>query len=63
MTWERQRTYDYEDGKLEGTQQKAIENAITLIQKYHATPEVAAKDMDAPLELVLAELEKIRVKA
>ncbi len=67
MTWERQRTYDYEDGKeagkLEGSQKKAVEAAVTLVQKYHATPETAAKDMDAPLELVLAELEKISVKA
>ena len=53
----------FEDGQIAGSQQKAIEAAVTLVQKYHATPETAAKDMDAPLELVLAELEKIRVKA
>ena len=52
-----------QEGREEGAQQKAVEDAITLIQKYHATPEAAAKDMDAPLELVLAELEKISVKA
>lgn len=37
---------------------KAIENALLLIKKYKATPESAAKDMNAPLELVLEELAK-----
>ena len=40
----------------EGQQQKAIEDAVTLIKKYNATPENAAKDMNAPLELVLNAL-------
>ena len=39
-------------------QEKAIENALLLIKKYKATPESAAKDMNAPLELVLEELAK-----
>lgn len=60
MEWERQRKYDYEDGKeagiAEGIQQKAVEAAITAIKKYKATPEDAAKDMNAPLELVLEAL-------
>ena len=37
---------------------KAVEGAIMLIQKYKATPETAAKDMNAPLELVLEALKK-----
>ena len=40
----------------EGQQQKAIEDAVTLVKKYNATPENAAKDMNAPLELVLNAL-------
>ena len=40
----------------EGQQQKAIEAAVTLVKKYNATPENAAKDMNAPLELVLNAL-------
>ena len=51
------------EGRKQGARQKAIEDAVILVQKYHATPEVAAKDMNAPLELVLTELEKISVKA
>lgn len=46
------------EGRLEGAQQKAIEDAMLLINKYKATPESAAKDVNAPLELVLEELEK-----
>ena len=44
--------------KAEGAQQKAIEDAIMLINKYKATPETAAKDMNVPLELVLEALSK-----
>ena len=39
-------------------QQKAVEAAITAIKKYKATPEDAAKDMNAPLELVREALKK-----
>ena len=57
MTWERQRTYDYEDGKeagkLEGVQQKAIEDALILIREFNVTPQVAAQKMNAPLDKVL----------
>ena len=52
MNWERQRTYDMEAG----AQKKAIENALVLIHKYNATPEVAAEQMGAPLDKVLAAL-------
>ncbi len=44
------------EGRTEGAQQKAIEGAVMLIKKYNATPENAAKDMNAPLELVLEAL-------
>ena len=44
--------------KSEARQEKAVEDAVMLIKKYNAKPEVAAKDMNAPLELVL---EKIKV--
>ena len=40
----------------EAIQQKAIEAAVTLVKKYKATPENAAKDMNAPLEEVLKAL-------
>jgi len=33
-----------------------MEAAITAIKKYKASPEDAAKDMNAPLELVLEAL-------
>jgi hypothetical protein len=45
-------------GIQQGEEKKAIEAAIMLVQKYNASPEVAAKDMNAPLELVLAGLKK-----
>ncbi len=62
--------YDYdldmqvkaEEAYDRGAQQKAIENAITLIKKYKASPEDAAKDMNAPLELVLERLKQEDIK-
>ena len=39
-----------------GAQQKAVENAVTLVRKYNASPESAAADMDAPLDKVLEAL-------
>ena len=50
-----------ERARQEGTQQKAVEDAVMLVQKYNVTPEEAAKDMGAPLELVLEELNKVMV--
>ena len=44
------------EGREEGAQQKAIENALVLIQKYHATPKEAAEQMGAPLDKLLAVL-------
>ena len=46
----------FQDGMEAGAQQKAIEGAIMLVHDYNATPEVAAKKMNAPLELVLEGL-------
>ena len=45
-------------GIQQGEQKKAVEDAIMLVQKYNATPEAAAKDMNAPLDLVLEGLKK-----
>ncbi len=42
----------------EGTQNKAVEAAITLIRYYKEAPEVVAQKMNAPLELVLEALAK-----
>ena len=41
----------------EGAQQKAVEDAVMLINEYKETPEVAAKKVNVPLELVLKALE------
>ena len=45
-------------GIQQGQQQKAIEDAVTLVKKYKAAPEKAAQDMNAPLEAVLEVLKK-----
>ena len=58
MDWEREKAVSFRLGKAEGEQQKAVEAAILLVQKYKTSPETAAKDMNAPLELVLKELSK-----
>lgn len=41
------------EGLAEGQQQKAIEDALTLIKEYKEDPEIAAKKMNAPLDKVL----------
>ena len=51
--------HDYDiryEALQEGAQKKAVEAAIKIVKKYKATPEDAAKDVDAPLELVLEAL-------
>lgn len=45
-------------GRAEGRIEKAVEAAVKVVKKYKATPEDAAKDMNAPLDQVLAALEK-----
>ena len=42
----------------DGRKEKAVEAAVTLVHKYNATPETAANDMDAPLDLVLEALKE-----
>ena len=39
-----------------GRQEKAVEDALTLVRKYNASPESAASDMGAPLDKVLEAL-------
>lgn len=51
-----------QEGIAEGTQQKAVEGALMLIQKYNVTPETAAKDMNAPLEIILQKLAEQNMK-
>ena len=48
MEWERQRTYDYEDGK----EAKAIEDASEFL-KENISPEIIAKCVKLPLDQVL----------
>jgi len=47
-----------EKGISQGTQLKAVKDAILLVKEFHASPEVAAQKMDAPLELVLKGLQE-----
>lgn len=51
-----------EDGFIKGheagLQEKAVEAAVMLIKDFNVTPEVAAKKMKAPIELVLTALNK-----
>ena len=42
----------------EATLQKAVEDALTLIRDYNATPETAAEKMEAPLDKVLEALKE-----
>ena len=56
MTYLRQRNYDLEQGRQEGRNEKAIEAALVLINDFNASPEVAAKKMNAPLEKILEAL-------
>ena len=43
MDWEREKTYSFNRGLEQGAQQKAVEDALTLIRDYNATPETAAE--------------------
>ena len=55
MTWERQRAYDYDDGKaagiLEGEQKKAVEDARNFLTK-DINPEIIAECTGLPIETV-----------
>ena len=64
MEWERQRTYDFENGKEAGIEigkeagkeAKAVEDAVIAVKEFKASPEYAAAKMNAPLEKVLESL-------
>ena len=57
ITWERQRAYDFDDGKEAGMQQKAIEAATNLLKMKVLTAEQIALAEGLPLEQVV-ELQK-----
>ena len=59
MEWERQRTYDFENGK----EAKAIEVAINLLKMNKLSPDEIANAEDLPLERVLKLQKEIMVKA
>ena len=59
MEWERQRTYDFENGK----ESKAIEVAINLLKMNKLSPDEIANAEDLPLERVLKLQKEIMVKA
>ena len=54
MDWEIEKAYSFDAGK----QEKAVEDALMLIDEYKETPEKAAKKTNAPLELVLEALKQ-----
>ena len=58
MDWEIEKAYSFDAGKKEGALQKAVEAALMLVNEYEEKPEVAAKKMNAPLELVREGLRK-----
>ena len=62
MTWERQRAYDYDDGKAAGKQEKAVEAAIEFL-KENIPPETIAKCVKLPLEEVIKLKEQLSVTA
>ena len=45
-------------GREEGLQQKAVEDALMIINEFKATPEFAAQKVNIPLELVLEALKQ-----
>lgn len=57
MEWERQRTYDYENGKEAGQQQKAVETAQKLLAMNVLTTEQISQSTGLSLEKVI-ELKK-----
>ena len=69
MEWERQRTYDFENGKEAGIEigkeagkeEKAIEAAKNALE-MKLSPEQAAKISGLPLEKVLELQEQLAVK-
>ena len=45
-----------QQGMAQGAQKKAIENALTMINDFNISPELASEKMGAPLEKVLEAL-------
>ena len=70
MEWERQRTYDFENGKEAGIEigkeagkeTKAIEAAINLLKMNKLSPDEIAQVLDLPLEKVLELQQQLLVK-
>ena len=62
MEWERQRTYDFENGKEAGKEAKAIEAAINLLKMKNLSPDEIAQVLDLPLEKVLELQQQLLVK-
>ena len=62
MTWERQRTYDKEEGIEIGRNEKAMEAAERLIKMNLGTVEQIATAVNIPLEKVLELQKNISVK-
>ena len=58
MTWERQRAYDFDDGKEEGAQENKIANARNML-KDEVPAEQVSKWTSLPLEEVLALREEL----
>ena len=48
-------------GQKQGIEQTSVKNAVTLIREFNVTPQIAAEKMNAPLDLVLSELNKSKV--
>lgn len=59
MEWERQRIYDFENGK----EAKALEAAINLLKMKVGTPEQIAQAQGLPLEKVLELQKQVPAKA
>ena len=62
MTWERQRAYDFADGKQEGAYEKAIEDAENLLREGDS-PEKVVRCIGLSLEKVLELQKEITVNA
>ncbi len=59
MTWERQRTYDREEGMEIGARENAIANAKNFLRMNLGSPEQIAQGTGLPLEQVLALKEEL----
>ena len=49
--------------RADGREEKAVEDAVMLVRKYNAAPEVAAQDVGAPLDRVLEALSAASAQA